>query len=152
MKNNLLKFIKDTFVFLSIILLSLSLINPRVEAASKIVNSKKLRKIATLDIIERESYISGFINKIIHAKGYVESVKKKRAYRRDYRITIVDNSRSKVDIRYHLYTDNDEYLDLLKKSDLFEFKGQFIIFTPLNSRGTSYVFDVILQDGAILVE
>lgn len=118
-----------------------------------VLNRKSLNKIATLSTIERDSFFKTHLNNLIYAKGYIEAVKEKSRFKRKYRITLIDSSAvKKIDIRYYVYTDNEEYLDLLSKGDLFEFKGQFIMYTPLNSNRNLYVFDVILEDGAILVE
>jgi hypothetical protein len=118
-----------------------------------IINKKNLAKISRLLPFERDEYLQKRLNKKIVAKGYIEAIKEKAKFKKKYRIDIIDSSEAKkIDIRYYIYTDKKEYLDLLNKGDLFEFKGQFVIYTPLNSNRSSYVFDVILEDGAIVVD
>ena len=91
------------------------------------------------------------LNKIIAGKGYVQTVDTHKRYNRQFRI-IISNKSTKPDILIYIFTDSDEYISILNKDDPFEFKGQFIIYTPLNSKRDSYIFDIILEDGALVVE
>jgi hypothetical protein len=109
--------------------------------------------VARLSPFARDPFWERNINRILYSKGYVESVKETTRYKRKYRIEVIDkNSSDAFSIRYYVYTDNDEYVELLRKNVLFEFKGQFTVYTPLNSRRNAYILDVILEDGALLVE
>jgi hypothetical protein len=102
--------------------------------------------------LARDVLLNGMQGAIVQGSGYVESVEKSERYRRHFRITAIDNEASDLNIRLYIFADNEEYLTLLKKGDSFDFKGQFIIFTPLNSRRDSYIFDIILEEGALSVK
>lgn len=102
--------------------------------------------------IRRDFILDGQLNKIIQGKGYVDSIDTTERYRRRFRIVVIGNETPNLNIIYYLFTDNEEYIKVLNKKDLFEFKGQFVIYTPLSSRRDSYIFDIIMEDGAILIE
>jgi len=102
--------------------------------------------------IRRDFLLDGQLNKIIQGKGYVDSIDKTERYHRRFRIVVIGNETPNLNIIYYLFTDNEEYIKVLNKKDLFEFKGQFVIYTPLSSRRDSYIFDIIMEDGAILIE
>ncbi|MBN2402286.1 MAG: hypothetical protein JXN64_07780 [Spirochaetes bacterium] len=101
--------------------------------------------------LNRDILLNGMQGAIVQGRGYVESVDKMERYRRHYRITAIDNEALELNIRLFIFADNEEYLTLLKNGDSFDFKGQFVIFTPLNSRRDSYIFDIILEEGALSV-
>lgn len=99
--------------------------------------------------IERDGILSGLQNEIVQGRGYVDTVETSGRYHRRFRITAIDSEAHELNIRLFLYTDNEEYLTLLKKGDIFDYRGQFVIFTPLSSRKDSYIFDIILEEVAI---
>ncbi|MBN2039051.1 MAG: hypothetical protein JW864_03355 [Spirochaetes bacterium] len=101
--------------------------------------------------IERDSLLSEFQNKIVQGRAYVESVDKFERYHRRFRITAIDKESNYLNIRLYLYTDNEEYFTLLKRGDQFDYKGQFVIHTPLSSRKDAYIFDIILEELALII-
>ncbi len=117
-----------------------------------ILNKDFYSNFFKIDPIKRDFYLDKMLNKILQGKGYVESVESYERYQKEYRIVIKDSEALNLNIRYNIFTDNRDYLTLLKKSELFEFRGQFIIYTPLNSRKDSYIFDIILSSGALIVK
>ncbi len=144
-------------IILYLIILSLSLnINLYSKQKNKpgnivLIDDKFYSNFRKTDPIKRDSYLDNLLNKIIHCKGYVVSVNEYNRYHRQFRIVVTQKSKN-PDIKFYIFTDNDEYISLLKKGDPFEFKGQFVIYTPLNSKRDSYIFDIILEDGALVVE
>ncbi len=113
------------------------------EFYSNIVKSKPLA---------RDVLLNGMQGAIVQGSGFVESVEKSERYRRHFRITAISNETSDLNIRLYIFAGQEEYLTLLKKGDSFDFKGQFVIFTPLNSRRDAYIFDIILEEGALSVK
>jgi hypothetical protein len=102
--------------------------------------------------IKRDYYLDARLNLIISGKGSVVSVEPANRYKRKYRLTLSSRDSGPISITYLVFTDREEYLKMLHKNDIFEFKGQFVIYTPLNSLRDSYIIDVVLEDGAIVVE
>ena len=104
------------------------------------------------DLISRDEFWKSKLNTLLEGKGTVVSVEEKTQFRRKYRITLTSGSEAKLGLVYYIYTDNEEYSKLLAPGTLFGFKGQFVMFTPLNSKRNLYLLDIILEDGAALVE
>ena len=102
--------------------------------------------------LTRDILLNGMQGAVVQGRGYVESVDKTERYRRNYRIIAIDNDAQELNVRLYIFTDNEDYLTLLKKGDSFDFTGQFVVFTPLNSRRDSYILDIILEDGALSVK
>lgn len=117
-----------------------------------VLNKEFYSDFLKIDPIKRDFYLDTKLNNIIQGRGYVESVDIYERYQKKYRIIITDSEALNLNIRYNIFTNNGDYLTLLKKSELFEFKGQFVIYTPLNSRKDSYIFDIILSSGALIVK
>jgi hypothetical protein len=108
--------------------------------------------LQSADPIRRDLLLESRLNGILTGKGYVQSVEAHQRYHRRFRITVIGNQAENLNIIYYLYTDNEEFMKVANKNDLFEFRGQFVVFTPLSSRRDSYIFDVIMEEGAIVVE
>ncbi len=144
-------------IILYLVILSISLnINLYSEQKNKqgnivLIDDKFCSNFKKTDPIKRDSYLDSLLNKIIHCKGYVVSVSEYNRYHRQFRIVVTQKSKN-PDIKFYIFTDNNEYINLLQKNDPFEFKGQFVIYTSLNSKKNSYIFDIILEDGALVVE
>ncbi len=118
----------------------------------KILGVEFYTALQNTDPVKRDFFLAENVNKIITGCGYVQSVENWDRYRRRYRIVINAKDIKNLNLIYYVFTDNRDYLKILKKNDLFEFRGQLVIYTPLNSRRDSYILDVILEDGAVIVE
>jgi hypothetical protein len=105
-----------------------------------------------LKSLERDIFLNNFQDRIVQGIGYIESVDKIERYHRHVRITAIDKEAAGLTIKLYIFVDNEEYLTLLQKGDSFDFKGQFVIFTPLNSRRDAYIFDIVLEEGALSVK
>ncbi len=122
------------------------------EAGSPVIfDDKFYSEMLGIDPIKRDLFLDKILNKIVTGRGFVESVTSRRRYDRNFRITI-RNKEKNHNVLFYIFSDNDQYVSILNKDDPFEFKGQFIIYTPVNSRRDLYIFDIILEDGAIVVE
>ncbi len=138
------------FILLALVISSESF--PEIKSKVIQLNHEFYADLIKSKALTRDILLNGMQGAIVQGSGYVESVEKNERYRRHFRITAIDNEASELNIRLYIFADNEEYLTLLKKGDLFDFKGQFVIFTPLNSRRDSYIFDIILEDGALSVK
>ena len=116
------------------------------------VNDKVLDDSLRIELISRDDFWKRKLNTILESEARIVTVENKTQFRRKYRITAAAGSDSRMLITYYIYTDNDEYIKLLQAGEKFGFKGQFVMFTPLNTKRNSYLFDIILEDGAALVE
>jgi len=124
----------------------------KTPVSTTILNKKFYSKIIKTPHIRRDVYLDKILNSIIQGRGYVESVDNLERYQRKYRIIITDSESMSLKIKLFIFTDNEEYHKILKKGDLFEFHGQFVIYTPISSDRNSYILDVILKEGDIVVK
>jgi len=63
-----------------------------------------------------------------------------------------ETERYGIAVRYFIFVDKKESIALLKEGVTLEFTGQLMAYTPLTAYRSSYVFDILLEKGAILVE
>jgi hypothetical protein len=148
-----MRLFKFKIIFLILILFSADYSSSQIKKKPIVQwNEAFYTKILNSKAIERDNLLNEMQNSIVQGRAYVESVEKTERYRRHFRITAIDNEASDLNIRLYIFTDNQEYLTLLQKGDFFDFKGQFIVCTPLNSRRDSYIFDIILEEGALSVK
>ncbi|MDY6968357.1 MAG: hypothetical protein SVR08_06860 [Spirochaetota bacterium] len=117
-----------------------------------ILNKEYYSSFKKLSPIKRDTFFDKTINNIIQGKGYIESVEEFGRYKRKYRIVLIAKEERNLNIRLFIFTNTVEYLQALKKGDIFQFNGQFVLYTPLNSKRDSYILDIILKDGSLLVE
>ncbi len=137
-----------------IILLAVLAIRPDTSfpQAGKILGGEFYAELQASQPIKRDYFLDARLNQVLEGKGKVVSVDSRGRYKRACRLTLSGQSAQAIAITYLVFTDRKEYLKMLKKDDVFEFKGQFVIYTPLNSARDAYIFDIILEDGALVVE
>jgi hypothetical protein len=109
-------------------------------------------QLAKTDLVRRDEVLDRMLNRLIQGKGYVESLEIHERYHKRFRIVLLDSEAAGLNIRFFLFTDGDSYQKILKKGDLVEFRGQLAVYTPLSSRRDSYIFDVVLEEGALVVK
>ncbi len=103
------------------------------------------------DAITRLQMLEALKDTLVKSQGTVVKVEESSILKKKYRIILYVNL-PKLKIMYYCYTDNEDYLDLLQQGDAFEFSGQFIIATPLNTKVDAIICDIILEDGAVIVK
>ncbi len=108
--------------------------------------------LANMNPVERQFRLEKLRDRVILARGFVESFEQDTRYRRKYRIVVIDNESETINVRFYIYTDEKDFGEMLHKGDVFEFTGQFVIETPLNSKMDAFIFDVLLEDGALVVQ
>ena len=116
------------------------------------VTDRVIDACVAYDLVSRDEFWKAKLNTLLEGKGTVVSVEEKTQFRRKYRITLTSGSEAKLGLVYYIYTDKEDYMNLLAPGSQFGFKGQFVMFTPLNSKRNLYLLDIILEDGAALVE
>ncbi len=137
-------------LFLTIILFACSVLYADTVKNNIIeLNKKFYSELSALMPIERDGFLEKFRNEIVQGRARVESVGSIARYRRRFRIAAVDPDAANLNIIFNIFTDNEEYLSLLQKGDTFEFKGQLALLTPTDTNRESYIFDVILEEGAL---
>ncbi len=119
-----------------------------------VVNSGFYRKILQTPVIMRDKFFEKKINFIWQGRGTVKAVYQLERYRKKYMVELVDSDAGKFGIKlnYFIFTDNEDWKKVLTPGEVFDFKGQCIIITPLNTQRNSYVVDIVLEHGALLVQ
>ncbi len=123
------------------------------EAKQAILDSQWYTTLQNSDAIKRLQILDALKDKVVKAQGVVVKVEESNLVnlKKKYRIILSANL-PKINILYYCYTDKEDYADLLQAGDIFEFSGQFIVATPLNTRIDTVLCDIILEDGAVLVK
>ncbi len=104
--------------------------------------------------ISRDSYLEGMLNSIVFGKGIVVSAYSYQRLKKNYRLVLVDPEagRKNLNISYYIYTADQNIATVVEKDALFEFTGQLIAYTPMNSNKDSYIFDILLEKGTVLLK
>lgn len=140
---------KYTAIFL--ILLSVS---PLFSDNELVMDSTFFRKFSSVSAIFRDDYLEGYVNGIIIGRGKIASVTESERYRKRFRVVIEssDSSRYGQKFTFYLFLDNKDTADLLTVGTDFEFKGQFMGYTPLNTKRNAYIIDAVLMDASTVIE
>ncbi|MGQ9844010.1 MAG: hypothetical protein ACUVRK_10650 [Spirochaetota bacterium] len=121
------------------------------EAKEVILDTKWYDLLQNSDTIKRLQILEALKDTVVKAQGQVVKVEESNLLKKKYRI-ILSISLPKIKVLYYCYTDKADYVDLLQPQDTFEFSGQFVVSTPLNTKVDSIVCDIILEDGAVVVQ
>ena len=141
---------KICYIFIFLLIFTLS-----VFAENELVmDSGFFKKFSSHSIISRDDYLEGYINGIIIGRGKITSVAEKERYKKKYRVIIESSESSKYNQKfiYYLFMDNKNTVDLLTVDSDFEFKGQFMGYTPLSTKRNGYIIDVVLMDASTVIE
>ena len=111
------------------------------EFYTSLQNSDAIKRIRTFDMLK---------DVIVKGTGNVVKVEVADVLKKKFRIVLSLNLHG-IQILYYCYTDQDEYFDLLQPDDIFEFSGQFVVATPLNARFDTFIIDILLEEGAVVV-
>jgi len=119
-----------------------------------VLNRDFYSALSSVPAILRDEFMDGKLNGIVMARGRVKSVEGMKRYKKSYRVTLndADSARTGMTIIYYLFMDNRDSISMLEKGALVEFSGQLMACTPLNTRRDSYILDIVLEKGAIVIE
>lgn len=121
------------------------------EAKEVILDTQWYTSLQNSDAIKRLQMLDALKDKVVKTQGQVIKVEESNLLKKKYRIILSVNL-PKIKILYYCYTDKEDYSDLLQPQDTFEFSGQFVVATPLNTRIDAILCDIILEDGAVVVK
>lgn len=124
---------------------------PDAGAESAVLADEFYTRLQAEPVIRRDFYLDTRLNKILAGRGRVVAVDTAGRYKRRYRI-VLSGLAASPKITFYVYADGDDYRTLLAVDDLFEFKGQFVVYTPVDSRRDAYIFDIVMEEGAVVVE
>lgn len=129
-------------------------ITPLFSDNELVMDSMFFKKFGSISAISRDDYLEGFINGIIIGRGRIISVTEKERYKKKFRILIESTDSVKYNQKFifYVFLDNRDTADLLTTGTDFEFKGQFMGYTPLNTKRNAYIIDVVLMDASTVVK
>ena len=110
-----------------------------------VLNDEFVSQFLKTSIIKRDKLLDNMLNSTVSGRGYIESIDYYRRYDSRFRILLASEI-LRLNIKFFIFTDNPKYKKNLKKGDLFEFKGKFMLYTPLNYKKDYYIFDILLED------
>jgi hypothetical protein len=144
-------FKKMIISLISIILLSGSLSHGQSEL---VMDLSFFKKFSSISAISRDVYLEGYLNSIIIARGKIISITPSDRYKKKYKITIESKEAVKFGQRFifYVFLENENAAELLMPETDFEFKGQFMGYTPANSKRTWYIIDLILMDASSIIK
>ena len=150
MKNKRKKnkfFITVLFIFLFFSLIS-------GEESEVVLDSSFFKDFNSSQIIQRDDIFSGLINKVVIGRGKITGISANERYKKKYRIMIesTDSAIYNQKIIFFVFLENKDTVDLLTLDSKFEFKGQLMGYTPLSTKRSEYIIDVILMDGSTVIE
>ncbi|MCU0846260.1 MAG: hypothetical protein MUD12_00050 [Spirochaetes bacterium] len=119
-----------------------------------VLNRDFYSSVSSVPAILRDEFMDRKLNGIVTARGRVKSVEEMKRYKKRYRVALndADSARTGMTIIYYLFMDNRDSIAMLEKGALVEFSGQLMACTPLNTRRDSYILDIVLEKGAIVIE
>lgn len=119
-----------------------------------VMDTSFFRKFSSISAISRDDYLEGYLNSIIIGRGKIISVAENERYKKKFRVVIEssDSSRYGHKFTFYLFLDNKDTADLLTAGTDFEFKGQFMGYTPLNTKRNAYIIDAVLMDASTVIE
>ncbi len=104
--------------------------------------------------INRDSFLEERLNAFVAARGLVTATGEKNLFGKRYRIVLNDPGAEALGIRivYHLHTDNLDSVGMIPERGLFEFSGRLVAYTPISTNRESYILDIIMDKGALVIE
>jgi len=118
------------------------------------LDKKFFWKFSGTPLIEKDNFLEERMNRIVRGRAVIKSIDRVDRYRKQFRIELVDKAaeRYKLTIKYYIFFDSEEYEKMLVEGEIIEFKGQFMAYTPVNNYRNSYIIDIVLEEGAIVIE
>jgi hypothetical protein len=105
-------------------------------------------------IIQRDEFFESKTNKIVIGRGIITEITSNQRYKKKHRIKIESSDSNAYGQRFifFVFIENKDMVDLLSLDSKFEFKGQFMGYTPLSTKRNEYIIDIIIMDGSTVIE
>lgn len=138
-------------VFFSLLFIFLC---PLYAAESVVFDMDFFQSLGKMSSIERDIYLDELPGRIIIGRGTILTVVERENYKKNYRIEVTAGESSKYRLKflYYVYFDDRNIIDLLDEDANFEFKGQLMGITPVNSQRSDFILDIVLMEGATIIE
>jgi len=135
------------------ILLTLCLLLTQSAAPVFSITPAWLQTLMGSNPLARDAELNARRNTIVTTTITVDSVTPTTEFKKSWRIRGRSaGSTGTLTLWINIYTSNPEYETILEQGSSYDFRGQCVFVTPLSVRRDAYVMDVILEDGALVVE
>jgi|GEM_PF-238850 len=138
-------------ILIAIILFSPCLLSQEAEI---VFDGNFFKEFNKKPVIQRDEFFENIANKIVIGRGKITEIASNQRYKKKHRIKI-ESSDSGVygqKFIFYVFIENKDMVDLLSIDSKFEFKGQFMGYTPLSTKRNEYIIDIIIMDGSIIIE
>ncbi|HOO72361.1 MAG TPA: hypothetical protein PK926_11420 [Spirochaetota bacterium] len=118
------------------------------------INQDFYTAFSKIPAVKRDDFFESKLDCVILTRAKVLKIDSSGRYKKKYRIILEDGESINAGFRfmYYVYIDNQDSIDLLAENEILEFSGQVMGFTPLTTDRKSYLFDILMEKGAILVQ
>ncbi|MCL1834309.1 MAG: hypothetical protein FWG49_07395 [Leptospirales bacterium] len=138
------------------ILIAVALITPGLsgQEADIVFDAGFFREFNKKPAIQRDEFFESITNKVVIGRGIIKEIASNQRYKKKHRIKIESSDSNAYGQRFifFVFIENKDMVDLLTLDSKFEFKGQFMGYTPLSSKRSEYIIDIIIMDGSTIIE
>ncbi len=137
--------------FLSAVLI---IICPLYAAESMVFDNDFFQSLSRMSSIERDIYLDELPGRIIIGRGTILTIVERENYKKNFRIEVSAGESSKFRLKflYYVYFDDKNIIDLLNENSSFEFKGQLMGITPVDSRRSEFILDIVFMEGSTIID
>jgi hypothetical protein len=137
--------------FLSAVLI---FICPLYAAESLVFDSDFFKSLSRMSTIERDIYLDELPGRIIIGRGTILTIVERENYKKNFRIEVSagESSRYRLKFLYYVYFDDKNIIELLSENSSFEFKGQLMGITPVNSQRSEFILDIVFMEGSTIIQ
>lgn len=124
------------------------------EDGEVVLDASFFKDFNSRQVIQRDDILSLLSNRIVIGRGIITGISANERYKKKYRVVIesTDSALYNQKFIFFVFLENKDTVDLLTLDSKFEFKGQLMGYTPLNTKRSDYIIDVILMDGSTVIE
>jgi hypothetical protein len=107
-----------------------------------------------MSTIERDIYLDELPGRIIIGRGTILTIVERENYKKNFRIEVSagESSRYRLKFLYYVYFDDKNIIELLSENSSFEFKGQLMGITPVNSQRSEFILDIVFMEGSTIIQ
>ncbi|MCL1865237.1 MAG: hypothetical protein FWF73_05440 [Spirochaetes bacterium] len=148
-KNN-----KFRYKILNTLIVALISSNLPAQEADIVFDNNFFKEFNKKQVIQRDEFLENITNKVVIGRGKIIEITPNQRYKKKYRIKIEssDSTAYSQNFIFFVFIENKDMVDLLSIDSKFEFKGQFMGYTPLSTKRNEYIIDIIIMDGSTVIE
>ncbi len=145
---------KRGIIFFLLFVFCTSLAGEEQERKLTVADTAFYKKLRSTAVISRDAFCDNLVNSLVQGRGEVKALHSMKRYRKRFMVIVSDSEAEKygLTLQYFIFFDNREWEKILVPGAMFDFKGQCMNITPLDTRRGSYIIDLVLEHGALLIQ